>query len=73
MKWAVDKIIDNIVLLENIETLEKKEVDISQLPSFLHEGAILVYSDNEYYLNETEEEKRRRLIEEKFRRLRDND
>lgn len=73
MKWAVDEIIDNIAVLENIETLEKLEVDISLLPYFVHEGSILISQDNKYILDETEEERRRRLIEEKFKRLRSND
>ena len=28
MKWAVDKIINGIATIENIETLEKKEISI---------------------------------------------
>ena len=73
MKYAVDEIIDDIVVLENIETLEKLEVHISLLPHFIHEGSILVYKDNKYILDKTEELLRRKLIEEKFKRLRSND
>lgn len=72
MKWAVDRIINDIVIIENIETLEKREVDITLLPSSIYEGSILVYQNNKYILDETEEEQRRRLIEEKFMRLRNN-
>lgn len=72
MKWAVDRIIDNIVVIENIDTLEKEEVDISILPFSIYEGAILTYQDNTYKLDETEEEKRRRIILEKFNKLRNN-
>lgn len=73
MKWAVDRIIDNIAVIENINTLEKKEIDITTLPYSLYEGAILSYIDNTYILDETEEERRRRIILEKFKRLRSND
>lgn len=72
MKWTVDKIIDNIVVLENMETLEKVEIDVKLLPFSIHEGAILVDMNGEYIMDKTEEEKRRQLIEEKFRRLRNN-
>lgn len=73
MKFAVDEIIDNIVVLENIKTLERRDVNISLLPHFIHEGSILVYEDNKYILDRKEEISRRKLIEEKFRRLRSND
>lgn len=72
MKWAVDRIIDNIAILENIETLEKKEVDLELLPYFIHEGSIIIIEGNKYYLDESLEERRRRIIEEKFRKLRNN-
>lgn len=73
MKWAIDRIINSIVILENIETLEKKEVDVALLPSSILEGSIIIFRDNKYYLDETEEERRRRIIEEKFKKLRNND
>lgn len=71
MKWAVDYIIDNIVILENIETLERKEVDITLLPTGISDGSMVIYRDNKYILDDKEMD-RRNLIEEKFRRLRDN-
>ena len=73
MRFAVDEIIDDIVVLEDIKTLERREVNISLLPHFIHEGSILVYQDNKYVLDKTEEIERRKLIEERFRRLRSND
>ena len=72
MKWAVDRIIDNVVILENIETLEKKEVDISLLPSSIKDGTILIFKDNTYIEDISEEEKRRREIYKKFMSLRSN-
>ena len=63
MKWAVDRIIDNIAILENIESLEKKEVDISLLPSSIKDGTILIFKDNTYIEDISEEEKRRREID----------
>lgn len=72
MRFVIDRIIDDIVIIENIETLEKKEVDIELLPSSIHEGNVLDYINNMYVLEKHEEEKRRNLIEERFKRLRSN-
>ena len=70
MKWAVDKIINDIATLENIETLEKKEISTSLLPTSIHEGAILKYEDNKYTLDRIIEEERKLSIEERFKKLR---
>lgn len=72
MKWAIDKIINNIVIIENINTLEKKELDINLLPPSIHEGSILIYKNDNYILDIDEEEQRKKLIEERFKRLRNN-
>lgn len=72
MKYAVDKIIENIAILENINTQEIKEIDITTLPFSVYEGAILIYQDNTYKLDLTEEEKRKRIVLEKFNKLRNN-
>ena len=72
MRLIVDRIINNIVVLENIETLEKMEIDIELLPFSVHEGSILIYKDDVYVMDKTEEERRRQLIEAKFRKLRNN-
>ena len=72
MKYSIDRIIDNIVILENIETGSKLEITKQNLPFSIHEGLIIIYKDGLYIKDETEEEKRRRIIEEKFKRLRNN-
>ena len=41
MRYAVDSIVSDIALLENIETKEKKWININLLPSVIHEGSIL--------------------------------
>ena len=48
MKYAVDKIEENIVTLESLDTKEKKEVLLRVLPSNIKEGTILTY-ENEVY------------------------
>lgn len=69
MKYAVDSIVDDIAVLEELETKEKKEVNLEMLPEEIQEGNILVYQDNEYYINREYEAVRRETLEEKLERL----
>lgn len=69
MNYAIDQINDTIVLLENIQTGEKREVNISLLPENIKEGSTLILKDGIYALNNVEEEKRRQRIQEKLNRL----
>lgn len=69
MKFSVDRIEDNIVVLEDIENNEIREVDISLLPEGIKEGSILVLNNDIYELDLNEEELRRKRIQEKFNRL----
>ena len=72
MKWAVDKIINGIATIENIDTLEKKEISIKLLPTSTTEGTILRYENGKYIQDSFFEEKRKLNIEERFKRLRNN-
>ena len=69
MKYAVDEIIDNIVTLEDIETKEKKYMEKELLPEDIYDGAILIYEDDTYKLDISEETLRRKRIIEKLNRL----
>ncbi len=73
MKYAIDKIEENIAILEDINTKEKKEINIANLPKDIKEGSILVFKDNKYILDKKEEEKRRKIILEKFNKLKRKD
>ena len=72
MKYAIDRIEENIAILENINTKEKLEINITELPKGIKEGSILVIKDNKYIIDEDEEEKRRKIILEKFNKLKRN-
>ena len=69
MKYAVDSIVDDIAVIENLETKEKKEVNLAFLPEEIQEGNILVYQDCEYHINKQYEADRRKTLEEKLERL----
>ena len=55
MKYAVDKIENDIVVLENIENCEIKEVPITELPNNRKEGNILKY-ENDIFIKDVQEE-----------------
>ena len=70
MEWIVDRIEENIAILEQTITKEKREIDITTLPFSLHEGSILIFEKGNYILEEEKENKRRKEIEERFKKLR---
>ena len=73
MIYIVDRIENNIAVLENKETNEIINIDISLLPANLKEGNVLRYENNTYILDNDEEEKRRQLLLEKFNKLKNKD
>ena len=70
MIYIVDKIEDNIAVLENKDTKEIINVNISCLPSLIKEGSILKYDGSKYYIDNELEMKRRQDLLERFKRLR---
>jgi len=66
MKYAVDKIDNNIVLLESLLDKTKKEVSINILPDNIKEGSIITYENNIYTKDEEQEKQRRTTIKNKF-------
>ncbi len=68
-KYAVDQIIDDIVILEDLETKEKIERIIYYLPENIHEGSILVYENEEYRIDSNLEMSRRESLRERIDRL----
>ena len=69
MKYAVDQIVDEIAVIEDIETGDKKEISLELLPEEVQEGNILLYQDNEYYINKEYEAVKRQSLEEKMEEL----
>lgn len=69
MKYAVDSIVDDIAVIEEIETGDKKEVSLEILPEEIQEGNILAYRDGEYYIDRQYEAVRRQSLEEKIEEL----
>ena len=63
MKFAVDKIEENIVVLECVETGEIIEAEKDTLPEEVHEGSILTHDVDGFVLdNEAEKDKKEELM-----------
>lgn len=69
MEYAIDRIEEDYVICENIQTKEKIELKKVQLPSEIHEGSILKKINNTYTLEPMKEQERRKQIQEKLNRI----
>lgn len=69
MKYSVDKIENGIAILENIENNDLEEVLFSLLPSETKEKSILKKINSQFILDNEEEVKRTKLIQDKLNRL----
>ncbi|MBR3161637.1 MAG: DUF3006 domain-containing protein [Bacilli bacterium] len=69
IKYIVDRFEEDIVVLEKNSTNEMIEIDKSILSDNIHEGSVIIYDGNKYYLDNEDEKKRRKDILEKFMRL----
>lgn len=71
MKYSIDRIEENIAILENLEDGTKKEVNIELLPENIVEGSIIIEKET-YELDLTEEQVRRDALKSKFDSLKKN-
>lgn len=69
MNYAVDQIVEDIVIVEDTITGEKKVIDKTVLPSEIKEGTILTLVDDNYIINNKEEQIRKERIKDKLERL----
>lgn len=69
MKYAIDRIEEKIVVLENLETGEEVLENIKILPKGVHEGSIVIYENNLYLLDEVTEKERKERLRERLERL----
>ena len=71
IKYAVDKIEENIAELENLETGEHLYINVKKLPAKVKEQDVLVYISKKYVLDNKEKVERKRKINKKFEQLRE--
>ena len=72
MKFAVDKIENNIVILENLSDNSIKEVPLSLIPT-VKEKDIIIYENNTFKFDMIEKEKRELSIKERLAKLKVKD
>lgn len=68
MKYAVDRIEENIVILENIETEEILEIDKSLFDE-VNEKDIFTYNNGIFRKDLVEQKNREEIIREKMKKL----
>lgn len=69
MKYSIDRIENDIAVLENIDTNELIEVEISLLPENIKETNIVIYEDDGYKLDQQTEENRKKDLLSRFNKL----
>ena len=67
-KYAVDRIEGNFAVLENIKTREIKLVELLLLP-VVKEKDVIIYKDGFYQVDDKERRKRKKMIEEKIKKM----
>ena len=69
MKYVVDRVEDDKVVLQELKTGEMINIDIKELNFKVKDGDVLNYLDDKYELNIEEYEKRKESIALKFNQL----
>lgn len=69
MKFVVDRIEEEIIVLENIENKNLINIEKKQLNFAVNEGNVLIKKNEQFFLDEETEKTRRKKIQEKFAKL----
>ena len=69
MPWVVDRFEENMVILEDVESLECIVCTVADLPKGLREGDVLIRDGVHFLLDSEETAVRSRRIREKMERL----
>lgn len=69
MKYTVDRVEEEICVLENMESGDIIEVEISIFPFDIKEGNVVVYQNDEFVIDKDAEEDRRLSLRERMNKL----
>ena len=72
MKYSVDEIIDDIIKLENLETMEIIYINKSDIDFDIYENDILILENNKYIKDDELKNKRVNMLKEKLERLKNS-
>ena len=62
MKYSVDRIENDKIIVQNLETLQMEEISKDKIPFSVRDGDILKLENNTYQLDEAEKEKRKKMV-----------
>ena len=69
MKYAVDRVENDIIILENIENKEIIELNKNDLNFKVNDGDIIVMKNNKYYIDNATKDSRIKLINDKLNKV----
>lgn len=69
MRYVIDRIVDDICVLENIDTLEIIEVKKELLPDNITEKMVVKFTNGKYMIDGTTFQNRKKIISDKLERL----
>ena len=68
-RYIVDRIEENVAVLQNNETKQIKNINIEELPEEIKDGTVLKCINGKFFLDKETEEEISKRIEEKMNRL----
>lgn len=69
MKYVVDRIENNIIILENLKDKSILEIPKDKINFLIKDGDVLYYDNNKFRLDLETKKKRIELIKEKFNKV----
>ena len=69
MKYSIDRIEQDKVVLENLKNKEIKIIEIEKFPEYIKEGNIVLERNNQYKILEKEEIQRRQKLRKKLKKI----
>ena len=73
MKYVVDRIENNIIILENLKDKSILEIPKDKINFLVKDGDVLYYDNNNFKLDLETKKKRIELIKEKFNKVQKKD
>ena len=73
MKYVVDRIENNIIILENLKDKSILEIPKDKINFLVKDGDVLYYYNNKFRINLETKKKRIELIKEKFNKIKKKD
>lgn len=73
MKYVVDRIENNIIILENLKDKSILELPKDKINFLIKDGDVLYYDNNKFRLDLETKKKRIELIKEKFNKVKKKD